>query len=96
MSNQYPNTGALFAAKQPKRHEKAPDYEGEFSLDVSTIKELVKETDGSFIKFKISGWKRQGKTGTFLSLKYNDYKPKENVRQYGQDKPAIDDENLPF
>jgi len=97
MSNQYPNSGALFAAKLPKRSEKAPDYNGSIDLDISLLQQLIQESeDGFSVKVKISGWKRQGTKGTFLSLKYDDYKPKENVRQYGQDKPAIDDSDVPF
>jgi hypothetical protein len=94
MSNQYPNSGALFAAKLPKRSEKAPDYNGSIDLDISLLQQLIQESeDGFSVKVKISGWKRQGTKGTFLSLKYDDYKP-QAPRQ--APRPDMPEEDMPF
>jgi hypothetical protein len=92
---EYPNSGALFPAKLPKKHPKAPDVNGSISMERSTLRQLLNETDGDEIKIKIDGWTREGRTGKFLSLKYNDYKPQ------NQDAPKksvddLSDSDLPF
>lgn len=92
MSNQYPNSGALFVNQ--KKHEKAPDYNGDINMDISLLQQLIKESeDGFSVKIKLSGWKRQGVKGTFLSLKYNDFKPQQQSRPAAH---KIDESDLPF
>jgi hypothetical protein len=64
------NSGLLFASKT-KTSQASADYWGEFKLDLSTV-DVV---DG-VVKFKISGWKKKGVSGTpYLSLAVNNWKP---------------------
>jgi hypothetical protein len=84
MSNQYPNSGALFVNQ--KKHEKAPDYSGDLNLDITLLHQLIDESeDGFSVKIKLSGWKKQGTRGTFLSIKYNDFKPQGQRQQSNND-----------
>ena len=66
-----PNTGALFA-NTVKKHEKAPDYRGDFVLDLRSV-----EVKDNMVTIKLSGWKKTSSKGsTFLSLSLDTYKPK--------------------
>jgi uncharacterized protein (DUF736 family) len=66
-----PNTGALFA-NTVKKHEKAPDYRGDFLLDIRSL-----EVKDNMVTIKLSGWKKTSSKGsTFLSLSLDTYKPK--------------------
>jgi hypothetical protein len=47
-----PNTGALF--KNDKKNDRQPDYQGD--LDINGV------------AHRLVGWKKQGKSGVFLSL----------------------------
>jgi hypothetical protein len=85
-----PNSGSLMASKS-KKTEKSPDYWGDITLDVSKLG--LPNGKG---KVRISGWKRQSKTGsTFLSLQLapmqeqQDF-PKENKKE------EIEDDDIPF
>jgi len=100
MSNQYPNSGALFAARLPKRSEKGPDFTGSIDLDIALVEQLIQEsTDGFSVKLRLSGWKRQGIKGEFISIKYDEYKPPQQQQaapQQSRQAPQIRDEDLPF
>jgi len=73
------NSGVLLSSKA-KKHPKAPDYFGNILVDLSTV--TVK--DGK-AEIKLSGWKRESKTGnTFLSIA---------VDTYAQEKK---DDDVPF
>jgi hypothetical protein len=98
---QYPNSGALFMRE--KKSEKAPEWGGEITMEVSLLKKLIEESDGDGVKIKISGWVRQGNRGEFISIKYDDFKPANQDRQFSAPrqapKPApveMDDQDLPF
>jgi len=74
MSNEYPNTGALFNTKE-KKHEKAPDMWGKLELDRDYVRSLLEEGNG-LVTIKIDAWNRESATGnTFLSIKVNTWKP---------------------
>jgi hypothetical protein len=98
---QYPNSGALFM--RDKKSEKAPEWGGEIIMEVSLLKKLIEESDGDGVKIKISGWVRQGNRGEFISIKYDDFKPMSQERQYIAPRQApnpapveMDDQDLPF
>jgi len=99
---QYPNSGALFMRE--KKSEKAPEWGGEITMEVSLLKTLIEESDGDGVKIKLSGWVRQGNRGEFISIKYDSFKPMTQDRPYSEprqaSKPAqvddIDDADLPF
>ena len=95
---EYPNSGALFPARD-KRHPKAPDFSGDIVMEVSLLKQLIAESDGDGVKIKISGWNREGRSGQFISLKYNDFKPQPRDEAPQRAAPKIDladDSDIPF
>jgi|CryBogDrversion2_4_1035264.scaffolds.fasta_scaffold15832_2 uncharacterized protein (DUF736 family) len=60
---QKPNSGVLFSNKV-KKSPKAPDYQGDITIDTR----LFKQEDG-LIKVSLGGWKKTSSNGnTFLSL----------------------------
>jgi len=84
MDQKYPNSGVLFAALA-KKSPKAPDYTGNFHLDLSTVKIV----DGQ-VEFKLSGWKKTSKNGkTFLALSVDNYKKESQSNE-------PDDSDIPF
>ena len=89
----YTNTGALFPNQYKK--DRQPDMKGDITLERSLLKQLLSETDEDNIKIKLSAWKREGRSGEFLSLAYDAYrKPEESkAKPKPQDK---DPEDLPF
>jgi hypothetical protein len=96
---QYPNSGALFM--RDKKSEKSPDWGGEITMEVALLKKLIEESDGDGVKIKLSGWVRQGNRGEFISVKYDDFKPANQERQFSAPRPApapvlFDDDSIPF
>ena len=99
---QYPNSGALFT--RDKKSEKAPEWGGEITMEVSLLKTLIEESDGDGVKIKLSGWVRQGTNGEFIGIKYDSFKPTNQNRDYNEPrqapKPApmndMDDSDIPF
>lgn len=86
-----------------KKSEKSPDWGGEINMEVSLLKKLIEESDGDAVKIKISGWVRQGNRGEFISIKYDDFKPMSQDRQFNAPRQAsapvqadIDDSDVPF
>jgi hypothetical protein len=62
------NKGSLFPSTV-RKSEKSPDFFGSIKLDRSYLRNLMDKHDEDGIEVKISGWKRQSKTGnSFLSL----------------------------
>lgn len=87
---QRPDSGRLMAA-QSKRSEKAPDYWGEIAINIKDLTNA--QVEKGFVTFKLSGWKKQSKSGvTYLSLAI-DRRVREDDR-----KPARrqEDDDVPF
>jgi hypothetical protein len=96
---QYPNSGALFT--RDKKSEKSPEWGGDITMEVSLLKKLIEESDGDGVKIRLSGWVRQGNRGEFISIKYDDFKPMSQDRQFNAPRPApaqveINDDDIPF
>lgn len=70
----YPNSGILFK-NDDKQEANHPDYKG--SAEIGGVEHWI------------SGWKKTGTKGQFLSLSF---KPKEAQQQAQQRKPAGDDD----
>jgi hypothetical protein len=60
------------------------------------LKQLLSETDEDNIKIKLSAWKREGRSGEFLSLAYDAYRKPEEAK--AKPKPERDgmDDDIPF
>ena len=86
----YTNTGALFTNQYKK--DKQPDMKGDITLERSLLKQLLSETDEDNIKIKLSAWKRDGRTGEFLSLAYDAYRKPDEAKP----KPQDDFDDAPF
>ncbi len=70
------NKGSLFPSTV-RKSEKSPDFFGSIKLDRSYLRSLMEKHDEDGIEIKISGWKRQSKTGnSFMSLAVDTYEPK--------------------
>lgn len=79
-----PNSGALFSSKV-KKTPKAPDYFGNFLLDLRTMK-----IEDNMVQFKLSGWKSISRAGTtYLELKVDTY-------EGGEKKAKQEDNDDPF
>jgi len=96
---QYPNSGALFT--RDKKSEKSPEWGGEINMEISLLKRLIEESEDDGVKIKLSGWVRQGNRGEFISLKYDDFKPMSQDRQFNAPRQApaqaeINDDDIPF
>jgi len=62
------NKGSLFPSTV-RKSEKSPDFFGSIKLDGSYLRNLMDKHNEDGIEIKISGWKRQSKTGnSFLSI----------------------------
>ena len=84
-----------------KKSEKSPDWGGEITMEVALLKKLIEESDGDGVKIKLSGWVRQGNRGEFISVKYDDFKPANQERQFSAPRQApeqtnFDDDSIPF
>jgi hypothetical protein len=65
---EYPNKGSLFPATV-RKSDKSPDFFGSVKVDRSYLRDLMEKHDEDLIEIKLSGWKRESKTGTrFVSL----------------------------
>lgn len=64
---EYPNSGSLFPSTIRKSN-KSPDFFGSIKLDPAYLKDLMSKSDG-LVEVKLSGWKRESKTGNrFVSI----------------------------
>jgi hypothetical protein len=90
--NQYPNSGKL-SPNRFKDDPKKPDMVGEIIMQRSDLKNLLQEHSDDEVVIKLSGWTRQGNFGEFISLRWNNYKKKEETP-----KPAapVEDGDIPF
>jgi hypothetical protein len=70
---EYPNKGSLFPSTV-RKSEKSPDFFGSIKVDRSYLRDLMDKHDEDLIEIKMSGWKRESKTGNrFLSLAVDTY-----------------------
>ena len=70
---EYPNKGSLFPSTV-RKSEKSPDFFGSIKVDRSYLRSLMDKHDEDLIEIKMSGWKRESKTGNrFLSLAVDTY-----------------------
>jgi hypothetical protein len=93
MATKYPNAGMLGKAKQPKINPNSPDYNGNLDIDVSLLKEMIKEAvenNGDSVNIKFGAWLKEGQYGKFFSLKVSTYKKPE------QKAVPEDDSDIPF
>ena len=64
---EYPNSGSLFPSTI-RKSDKSPDFFGSIKLDPEYLKDLMSKSDG-LVEVKLSGWKRESKTGNrFVSI----------------------------
>jgi len=78
MANEYPNSGALFTPKFPKKHDNAPDFNGSLKIQLDLLEELMEASEDGEVTIKLDGWKRKDKNGNnMLSIKVNTYKPQQ-------------------
>jgi hypothetical protein len=93
----YPNSGKLSPNKFKNNDPKKPDVTGELIMQRSALLGLLKENQDEEIVIKLSGWKRQGNFGHFLSISWNNYKKKDDgARPTQRQFPASDSEDIPF
>lgn len=87
-----PDSGALMASTT-KRSEKSPDYWGELAIDVKNLTNV--KTENGLLIFRLSGWKKQAKSGkTYLSLAIDRFVP-EGAKQPAR-RQEEDDSDIPF
>lgn len=85
-----PDSGVLFPAKV-KKHEKAPDFSGDLTIDLSNLTNVVR--DGDLLTVKVNGWKKKSRTGdSYLSMAVNRWVPNKDAQ------PKKDDfeDEVPF
>jgi len=91
--SQYPNSGKL-SPNRFKDDAKKPDMVGEIIMQRADLKALLQEHTDDEVVIKLSGWTRQGNFGEFISLKWNNYKKKEEAPKPKQEN--LDDSDIPF
>jgi len=81
---EYPNKGSLFPSTV-RKSDKSPDFFGSIKVDRSYLRDLMDKHTEDLIEIKLSGWKRESKTGNrFLSLAVDTY-----VKPEGATAPVI-------
>ena len=69
----FPNTGSLFSSTV-RKSPKSPDFWGGVAVDRAYLKHLLEQTAEDHVVIKLSGWKKESKTGNrFLSLAVDTY-----------------------
>ena len=94
---QYPNSGILGKARQPKVNPKSPDYNGNIDIQIDHLQELIAEAQdagGDSVNIKIGAWVREGQNGKFFSIKVSTYKKPDVPR--ANPAPPMDDSDIPF
>jgi hypothetical protein len=94
MANQYPNTGKLSPNRYKDGDPRKPDMVGEIIMERSALKALIQEHDEDDIVIKLSAYNKQGNYGEFLSIRWNNYKKKEEPVQ--RKAAPVDDSDVPF
>jgi hypothetical protein len=92
MATKYPNSGMLGKAKQPKINPNSPDYTGSLDIDVSLLKEMIREVQDAgeeSVKINLGAWIKEGQYGKFFSIKVSTYKKPDAA-------PKLTDEDIPF
>lgn len=96
MTTLYPNSGALFTNDR-KTHEKSPDFQGDVTVEVGLLKELMSQEENGFVKLRLSGWRKQSSRGGFVSLKVSaPFQKNQENKQAQQPNNNISDEDIPF
>jgi hypothetical protein len=91
----YPDSGQLRASTS-KKTPQSPDYWGDLAINLKDLN-AIKTQDGLTI-FKLSGWKKQDKSGkTYLSIAIDRFVPTE-VKAPVENKTGFDDmdSDVPF
>jgi len=94
MATKYPNSGMLGKAKQPKINPNSPDYTGSLDIDVSLLKEMIREVQDAgeeSVKINLGAWIKEGQYGKFFSIKVSTYKKPDAAPT-----PKLDDQDIPF
>lgn len=86
MDREYLNSGTLFANKV-KKNPKAPDYQGDMTLDLAAL-----GIGTGKAKLRLAGWKKTSQKGTtFLSLSIQKFEERDKPQQ--SEDP---DQDIPF
>jgi len=91
----YPNSGKLSPNRYKNDDPRKPDMVGEIVMERSALKSLLEEHDDDDIVIKLSGYNKQGNYGEFVSLRWNNWKKKEETPAQRKPEP-IDDSDIPF
>jgi hypothetical protein len=89
----YPNSGALFP-NDKKLHEKSPDFQGDVSVEVSFLQDLIKTADNGLVKIRLGGWRKESARGWFVSLKVS--APFVTANRPAPSVQPSQDEDIPF
>jgi len=97
--NKYPNSGIISDAKT-RIHPNSPDMNGDLTIDKSLIRQLMDEQDGDEVKIRLSGWRKEGNYGSFISIRVNTYKkpdvaPQQHLGEV-PDATPVNDQDIPF
>lgn len=97
--SKYPNSGIISEAKT-RVHPNSPDMSGDLTIDKSLLLEMMEEQEGSEVKIRLSGWRKDGNYGPFISIKVNTYKKPDAAPQQhlgkAPDTPPVNDQDIPF
>lgn len=91
----YPNSGKISPNRYKNDDPRKPDMVGEIVMERSALKSLLEEHDDDDIVIKLSGYNKQGNYGEFVSLRWNNWKKKEEAPAQRKPEP-IDDSDIPF
>ena len=97
--SKYPNSGIISEAKT-RIHPNSPDMNGDLTIDKSLLLQMMEEQEGDEVKIRLSGWRKEGNYGSFISIKVNTYKkPDVAVQQHLAtlpDSKPVNDSDIPF
>ncbi len=87
--------GILFVNKK-KANPKAPDYTGNLEISAEFLEVIRASMVNGMAKMDLSGWRREGAQGTFLSLSVRPpFKPAASGGN-AQRRPLPDSSEIPF
>jgi hypothetical protein len=87
---QRPNSGTFFPNKS-KPKPMSPDYSGTLLIDLNAFR-----AEGNVITVRLSGWKKQGPKGTFLSLAASAPMERQQSSQVAVQSLEDLDDDIPF